>query len=135
MLIYGGGVVDDRTPIEDRWGGWFVTGAPASLRSLGNAVVGPHGDPTTDPKAMEPLHDRTTSDVAALMVFDHQMHMADLIIRIGWETRAGMHRELADTARELVDYMLFVDEAPLPVAIGKRVVRICEGFRGSGSSG
>ncbi len=30
-----------------------------------------------------------------------------------------MHRELADTARELVDYMLFVDEAPLPVPIGK----------------
>jgi len=119
LLIYGGSVVDDRTPIEDRWGGWFVTGAPASLRSLGNAVVGPHGDPTTDPKAMESLHDRTTSDVAALMVFDHQMHMADLIIRIGWEARAGMHRQLADTARELVDYLLFVDEAPLPVAIGR----------------
>ena len=115
MLIYGGSVVDDRTPIEDRWGGWFVTGAPETLRHLGNSVIGPQGDP----KAMESLHDRTTSDVAALMVFDHQMHMADLIIRIGWEARAGMNRGLADTARELVDYLLFVDEAPLPVAIGR----------------
>ena len=114
LMIYGGSVVDHRTPIEDRWGGWFVTGAPASLRSLGNAVMGPQGDP----KAMESLHDRTTSDVAALMVFDHQMHMADLIIRIGWDTRAGIGNLEAE-AREFVDYLLFVDEAPLPVAIGK----------------
>ena len=123
LLIYGGSVVDDRTPIEDRWGGWFVTGAPASLRSLGNAVVGPQGDPTTDPKAMESLHDRTTSDVAALMVFDHQMHMADLIIRIGWDNRAGVGNLEAE-ARELVDYMLFVDEAPLPGKLGGRFAEV-----------
>ena len=113
MLIYGGSVVDDRTPIEDRWGGWFVTGAPETLRSLGNAVIGPQGDP----KAMESLHDRTTSDVAALMVFDHQMHMADLIIKIGWDARAGVGNLEAE-AREFVDYLLFVDEAPLPGKLG-----------------
>jgi hypothetical protein len=117
MLIYGGSVVDHRTPIEDRWGGWFVTGAPATLRHLGNAVIGPQGDP----KAMEPLQIKgggnTGSDVAALMVFDHQMRMANLIIRIGWDTRAGMGG-LAESARELVDYMLFVDEAPLTGKLG-----------------
>ena len=55
---------------------------------------------------MESLHDRTTSDVAALMVFDHQMHMADLIIKIGWDTRAGVGNLEAE-AREFVDYLLF----------------------------
>jgi hypothetical protein len=113
MLVYGGSVVDHRTPIDDRWGGWFVTGAPATVRHLGNLVIGPHGDP----KAMASLHANTDSDVAALMVFDHQMHMANLIIRIGWETRAGMGG-LAESARELVDYMLFVEEAPLPEKLG-----------------
>jgi hypothetical protein len=109
MLIYGGSVVDHRTPIEDRWGGWFVTGSLGTVRHLGNAVIGPQGDP----KSMEQLHGNFDSDVAALMVFDHQMHMANLITRIGWDTRAGMGK-LEDEAREFVDYLLFVDEAPLP---------------------
>jgi hypothetical protein len=109
MLIYGGSVVDHRTPIEDRWGGWFVTGSVGSVHHLGNAVIGPQGDP----KAMELLHDKTASDVAALMVFDHQGRMINLITRIGWDTRAGVGK-LEDEAREFVDYLLFVDEAPLP---------------------
>jgi len=109
MLIYGGSVVDHRTPIEDRWGGWFVTGSVGTVRHLGNAVIGPQGDP----KAMESLHGKFDSDVAALMVFDHQMHMTNLITRIGWDARAGVGK-LEDEAREFVDYLLFVDEAPFP---------------------
>jgi hypothetical protein len=108
MLIYGGSMVDHRTPIEDRWGGWFVTGSLGTVHHLGNAVIGPQGDP----KAMEPLHDKFDSDVAALLIFDHQMHMANLITRIGWDSRASVGN-LDDEAREFVDYLLFVDEAPL----------------------
>jgi len=52
------------------------------------------------------------SDVAALMVFDHQMHMMNLITRVGWEARTGSAaRDVA--VKELVDYLLFVDEAVL----------------------
>jgi len=109
MLIYGGSVVDHRTPVEDRWGGWFVTGAPATVHHLGNAVIGPQGDP----RAMELLPSKINSDVAALLVFDHQMHMINLITRIGWDTRAGINQTLAESAREFVDYLLFVDEAPV----------------------
>ena len=29
------------------------------------------------------------SDVAALMVFDHQVHMTNLLARASWETRAA----------------------------------------------
>jgi hypothetical protein len=53
------------------------------------------------------------------MVFEHQMHMMNLFTRIGWQTRGGQYhhsldvKALATTAEELVDYMLFVDEAPL----------------------
>jgi hypothetical protein len=113
MLVYGGSVVDHTTPIEDRWGGWFVTGSLGTVRHMGNAVIGPQGDP----KAMEPLHGNIDSDVVALMLFNHQMRMINLIIRIGWDARAGIGR-LEDEAREFVDYLLFVDEAPLPGKLG-----------------
>ena len=31
--------VDHRTPIEDRWGGWYVTGAQVPAKHLGNVPV------------------------------------------------------------------------------------------------
>ncbi len=121
QLIYGGDIVDHRTPIEDLWGGWFVTGAPAGLRHLGNAVIGPQGDPekmeSIPAKIDTSVYLSPYSDVAALMVFDHQMHMANLITQIGWDTRAGVGK-LEDEAREFVDYLLFVEEAPLPAKLG-----------------
>src|SRR5207249_3112757 len=52
------------------------------------------------------------SDVVALMVFDHQMAMMNLLTRVGWEARTGA--PLGDKVKELVDYLLFVDERPLP---------------------
>ncbi len=71
------------------------------------------------------------SDVAALMVLEHQTHMTNLLTRTGWEFRvaayesrtthglfrgpgtAGGDATLLAAVRVLVDYMLFVDEAPL----------------------
>ena len=42
--------------------------------------------------------------------------MTNLITRLGWEARLGKdaERPLEQSAAELVDYLLFVDEAPLP---------------------
>lgn len=64
------------------------------------------------------------SDVAALMVFAHQARMMNLMTRVGWEVRVAEadHRPdlealLRTSAAELVDYLLFVDEAPLPGAL------------------
>ena len=71
------------------------------------------------------------SDIAALMVLEHQTHMTNLLTRTGWEFRvaayesrttrglfrgpgtAGGDATLLAAVRVLVDYMLFVDEAPL----------------------
>src|SRR5207237_9695025 len=72
------------------------------------------------------------SDIVALMVFEHQMHLMNLLARIGWEARVAQARRLStpgslfeppgtddqpirmeDAASEIVDYMLFVGEAPL----------------------
>jgi hypothetical protein len=67
-----------------------------------------------------------TSDIVALMTLEHQTRMANLITRVGWETRMAMadgkleeFRSRLDFAvDEMVTYMLFADEAPIrePIA-------------------
>jgi hypothetical protein len=57
----------------------------------------------------------------ALMTFEHQTRMTNLITRIGWDARIAQHdggKLMNSEIEELVNYMLFVDEAPLraPVA-------------------
>jgi hypothetical protein len=58
----------------------------------------------------------THSDLVALLVLEHQARMTNLITRLGWEARLGKdaERPLEHSAAELVDYLLFVDEARLP---------------------
>jgi hypothetical protein len=60
------------------------------------------------------------SDIAALLVFDHQMHLMNLLTRTGWEARAliaddrrDRHLRLTQLAEALADALLFVGEAPL----------------------
>jgi hypothetical protein len=51
------------------------------------------------------------------MVFDHQMHLNNLLTRVGWETRFLLHEKtltpekLDGLAKEIADYMLFLEEA------------------------
>src|SRR4029079_7098848 len=56
------------------------------------------------------------SDVVALLVVEHQARMLNLITRTGWEARVGADagHPLVAIVNELVDYMLFIDEMPLP---------------------
>jgi len=104
---FGAYDADDRTPFAKRWGGWYVTGTPASMHHLGNAIAGKAEIPTFDASG----YLTASSDIAALMVFEHQSHMTHLITRIGWESRMGVLQQ--DTVREFVDYLLFVDEQPI----------------------
>ena len=125
---------DHRTPIEDRWGGWYVTGAQVPAKHLGNVAVlhvpKSYVRETVAPKLTDAskAFDATPylsphSDVVALMVLNHQTRLTNLLTRLGWQwriaahdnpTRSSIPPDVRDTAQELVDYMLFVDEAPLP---------------------
>jgi len=127
--------MDHGTPIEDRWGGWYVTGTQVPVKHLGNVPV--LHVPTSYVRAgaapvlstASGAFDTSTyltphSDVVALMVLNHQTHMSNLLTRLGWQARialtakpGALPQEVRDTAFELVDYMLFVDEAPLPSAV------------------
>lgn len=122
-------ITDHRSPMEERFGGWYVTGKIASVRHLGNAMVTDSSKPestiTAETLSLKSLDGKfdpyaylsSHSDIAALMVFDHQMHMTNLLTRLGWEIRLATHEKrplpLDDLARAVVDYLLFVDEPPL----------------------
>lgn len=119
-LILGAFTTDHRSPFEERWGGWYVTGSIEQAHHMGNAVL---ADPDNPESWTAPHNPGAASDIVALLVFDHQMHMANLITRVGWEVRCALYdkmparefdRLLRQFAEELVDYLLFIDEAPLP---------------------
>lgn len=119
---------DHRSPIEERWGGWYVTGKSTG-KHMGNQL----GAGFDEGRYLTPH-----SDVVALMVLEHQTQMVNLMTRVNFEVRHALHhqktmnqifgdpegtrsdstkRRIREAAAELVDYMLFVDEAPLPAPI------------------
>jgi hypothetical protein len=130
----GNYLTDHRSPITERWAGWFVTGSAGKGRHLGNApvanrnvrdiIVDDANLKTTDLRSRFDTDNYLSpySDVVALLVFDHQLRMMNLLTRIGWEARRMAHEgrgdaaiaaALRDLAVETVDYMLFVEEAPI----------------------
>ncbi len=133
-LRLGSHLVDHRTPFGDRWGGFFVTGTHGTMRHLGNTVVGVNDVPRSlvpggalNVRSLRGAVDLTGyvsdhSDVVALAVFDHQTRALNLLTRLGWEARVAAHEGrpvlespvIAALVVELVDYLLFVDEAPMP---------------------
>jgi hypothetical protein len=122
---------DHRTSFDTRWGGWYLTGSLGSIRHIGNKPISTAS--TTDAvkaevhelKSLEGQFDLTGylsphSDVAALMVLEHQTHMTNLITRLGWESRLAAHEgkapdipRIREAAEDLADYMLFAYEVPL----------------------
>ena len=122
MDYANGGAVDHYKPIEERWGGWYVTGKKVPARHMGNyPLIVPKGI-TTPPPARVSLEGQFVldgyltpySDIAALMVLEHQAHFSNLVTRATWETKLGETLRIAEAADALADYMLFVDEAKIP---------------------
>ena len=113
MPIFQAGsfITDHRSPLKERWGGWYVTGTHGQQRHLGNEIFsGPDQVKTYDGSDGANVTDLSqridtgaylepTSDIVALMMVEHQTRMTNLIIRVGWETRIAMHdREVMNKA-------------------------------------
>ena len=119
-----GFTVDHFRPIEERWGGWYVTGKRVPPRHMGNLplfVAKPLEALPPSYVALEHVnldgYPSRYSDIVALMVFEHQTHLNNLITRATWEARLGQPMRVAEAAETLADYLLFVDEAPITSAI------------------
>lgn len=105
ILSSGSFRIDQTSPIERRWGGWYVTGTHGKMKHLGNLVVEDHRPPEQienraglnlanlmghcDTSAYLTRH----SDIAALMVLEHQTEMHNLITRANFQTRLALHDE------------------------------------------
>jgi hypothetical protein len=122
-----------RSPLEERWGGWYVTGEHGELRHMGNIFV--PDEPNPD---MKPLRDRganltdlgkridtepyltDTSDIVALMVLETQTAIHNLITRANHETRTALSQN------DEINRSLGVPLRPLTEGSRKRVEYACE---------
>lgn len=103
----GGFVTDHRSPVSERWGGWYVTGTHGAARHMGNVVAEDRDHPddldreaganVTDLKGrIDPgMYASPGSDIVALMTLEHQTRMVNLITRAGWETRMAVYDQQA----------------------------------------
>jgi hypothetical protein len=135
----------DQTPLSERWGGWYVTGNEGPPAHLGNILVEPRKAPKdiatvqrADLPKLASLFDtqpyiRDTSDIVALLVFEHQAYIHSLISRANFKSRtliarlgrgAGpeakwsqlpptLQRAMQPMLDGLVRAMLFVNAAPI----------------------
>ncbi len=127
-------ITDHMSAFEERWGGWYVMAKRGQPRDRANAVASNPNDPSAlvreSPRNLTTLIGRfapfhypaQTSDIVALMTFEHQTQMTNLITRVGWQARMVQHgsgsddrltRALDKEIEELVAYMLFSNEARL----------------------
>ena len=110
-----GSMTDHRTLLSERWGGWYVTGLSRGWKHLGNRV-GQGWLASLYDQFDDIGYPTQYSDVVALMILEHMAHMTNLMTRLGRQVEAAgdVTADVRHTVDELVDYMLFVDEAPLP---------------------
>ena len=130
-------VTGQESPLEERWGGWYVTAVHGAEIGLGNLTV-------SNPQSLEHLerpaianiaslseHLNTSlylsgsSDIVALMVLAHQTQMHNLITETNYRTRMALfsgteesQKQYQESAEQLVRYLLFANEVRLesPVA-------------------
>jgi len=132
-LFHAGGFVTDyRSPLKERWGGWYVTGTHGAQTHMGNAFVRDPQRPTEldshDAQNLTSLKGRFNSeeylsphsDIVALMVIEHQARVTNLMTRAGWETRKALHD------RETMTRALGELSAETAASTERRIKSACE---------
>jgi len=133
-LSSGTSLVNHRTPLAERWGGWYVTGGSGGQEHRGNlfgkaafAKRGKEPNATRDFEDLRRYFDaerypNPQSDIVALMVLEHQMHMHNFITRLHYEATMALQsyghlNYLKNISESFLKYLLFTEEAPLTAAI------------------
>lgn len=111
ILSAGGFQTTWQSPLEERWGGWYVTGTHGRQRHMGNAVMRGTTDPAKlDRESGANLADLSSrfdptpyltghSDIVALLVLEHQAPAHNQI------TLAGYQALLARNEQEVLNKM------------------------------
>ncbi len=133
-LQTGVSLVNHRTPLAERWGGWYVTGLHGTQMHRGNLIgKAAFQRQEKEPNYLGNLTDLSRffrvadyplpqSDIVALMVLEHQTHMHNFITRLNYESTLALaqygHLNYFKTVTEaFLKYLLFTEEAPLTSAI------------------
>jgi hypothetical protein len=151
LLRHGSEVVDDETPFERRWGGWYVTGYTGPVHHRGNAFAKEQAEQLIfdlserRPTELSAFFDVSrylapTSDVVALLVFEHQMTVQNALTHAGQSCRKMLEYQralqvamkdpptdepsydsvksvFAGAVDNIVDKLLFRNAAPLPAGV------------------
>jgi len=129
-MTSGTSLVNHRTPIEDRWGGWYVTGDSGKQHHRGNvfgkaAFARHEKEPgyLGNQSELKRFFDVSeypvgSSDIVALMVMEHQSHMHNFLTRLSYESTIALQqyghiRYLKNITEAFVRYLLFTEEAPM----------------------
>lgn len=106
-----------RTPIKNRWGGWFVTGLHGEQRHLGNVFI-QSSDDLSDENLVKSGNRQTLSDlinldnyltpysdIVALLVVEHQIEVQNMIARVNFLSRvilAEKNKDIIEVKKELL---------------------------------
>jgi len=105
ILSAGSFRTTDRSPLRERWGGWYVTGTHGGQRHLGNllfrdpvdlnSIDHDSGANLADLKGRVNLADYRTphSDIVALMVLEHQAALHNQIAAANYRARLALREQ------------------------------------------
>jgi len=135
----------DRSPLTERWGGWYVTGTHGNQLHMGNLILRdlPPAKPgiatnkinldrskganVTDLASFFDASKYITnySDIVALMILGHQVYVENQVTELGYAARKAIYdakgldslSSYQEQADKLVDALLLTDEAQLTSTI------------------
>lgn len=133
-LSSGTSQVNHRTPLAERWGGWYVTGTHGDQVHRGNligtaAFIRHEREPNylgnqTDLKRFfdTSSYPAPGSDIVALMVLEHQTHLHNFLTRLNYEATIALQqyghiKYLKNITDAFLRYLLFTEETPLSAPI------------------
>jgi hypothetical protein len=133
-LASGISPVTHRTPLADRWGGWYVTGTHGAQAHRGNLIgKAAFAGQKVDPNYLGNVVDLSRffdtsryvtphSDMVALMVLAHETHMHNFITRLHFAATLALHQYghvhyLTSVTEAFLKYLLFTEETPLTAPV------------------
>lgn len=133
LKSFRSGLLGHEVPFEERFGGWYVTGAGAITNHYGNVTGSLYqGKLTKYPLQLGAYpadrYPMPASDILPQLVMEHQAGFVDRAIEATYRTRTALSvgggklnadgsKELEDQAVQLTRYLLFADEARLPASV------------------
>ena len=126
----GTSLITHRTPLAERWGGWYVTGEHGEQSHRGNlfgkaafARAEKQTNYLGNQQDLSKFFDTApylekTSDITALMVFEHEAHMHNFITRLNYEASIALQtyghlKYLRTITDAFLRYLLFTEEVEL----------------------